>query len=88
MNKDSAIILALDSHAPFVPPGLLTPKILMNLNKCRGCNKMSETFVVINQESFNLCGDCSKKICIKCYNRDTRALDKLNHVCNDCKYSY
>jgi hypothetical protein len=86
MERDSAVLFVLNSNNTSVPPGLLTPKILMSLNKCGGCHRMSETFVTIDYESFNLCRECSKKICVKCPNRKSNSLDKLNHICNDCKY--
>jgi len=85
--KDPAIVFKLDSGNFRLPPGLLTPKILSNINRCRCCKGEygpSETFVSLNYELYNLCNECSKIICVKCSDKATRAFDFLNHICSEC----
>lgn len=78
--SDPAILFSLNSL-----PCLVTPTNLSVFDKCRGCSKNSETFIMIDCEIFNLCKECSKKICVRCPNKTSHAFDKLRHICTDCK---
>lgn len=86
MEKDPVILFKLDScDLDSIRISLWTPDNFISLNRCRCCNGISETNVSVENEIFNLCRKCSKSICIMCPNRETRAFDKMKHICNDCK---
>lgn len=89
MEKDPVILFKLDNcDLDSIGTNLWTPNNFISLNRCRCCKGkfgLSETYVYVEYEIFNLCKKCSKSICIMCPDRKTNAFDKVKHICNDCK---
>ena len=80
MDKDKAVIFCLPKLTK--TKDFLTPDdiyILMNCRNCQGKYGRVTSVIMIRNEMFNLCSECSKKVCILC--SPTNNFKTSNFIC-------